>query len=130
MENRSFRSSKSFVRPFFLADRKISNIKADLIFVDVSDIWFGQDLVRNDPMLRNDPKVMALQLVPDAALNQVCAEKTAGLISHPTVAALGMLQTPRSQSERQESHRLLRNKLGKHGCQLINAQTPLPVSLK
>ncbi len=42
--------------PFAAADRFLREIKEPLVIVDTTPIWYGQDLVRNDPFLANTPK--------------------------------------------------------------------------
>ncbi len=46
----------SVTEPFAAADRYLRDIKEPLVIVDTIPIWYGQDLVRNDPFLTNTPK--------------------------------------------------------------------------
>ena len=50
---------REYVRPFALAHEYISRIDADVVIVDPTTSWYGIDLVRNDPFLRNTPKVIS-----------------------------------------------------------------------
>lgn len=48
-----------YVRPFALAHEYVRQLDADVVIVDPTTSWYGIDLVRNDPMLRNRPKVLS-----------------------------------------------------------------------
>ena len=42
--------------PFAAADHYLRSFKEPFVVVDTIPIWYGQDLVRNDPFLTNTPK--------------------------------------------------------------------------
>jgi hypothetical protein len=112
------RQTEAFVHPSALAEKYIKDLPVDLVFIDVLDIWFGIDLTRNDPLLRNTPKVMTGQLATSAALQQICAGKTAVLIDYSSVAHFGMKRMPGNPIEpNEESVSLLRH-LSQNGCLL------------
>jgi hypothetical protein len=48
-----------YVRPFALAHDYVAHIDADVVIVDPTTSWYGIDLIRNDPFLRNRPKVLS-----------------------------------------------------------------------
>ncbi len=99
----------SFVRPFAEADQYLNSLNVDLIFIDARDIWFGIDLTRNDPFLRNKPKMMVAQYAGGEGLQRLCHGKTAVLIDHTSIEYLGLRPMPRTQEEREvESHQLQR----------------------
>jgi hypothetical protein len=50
----------SFVHPYATAERAIHATEADIVLVDSERLWFGVDLVRNDPFLLGRPLVMDL----------------------------------------------------------------------
>jgi hypothetical protein len=47
-----------YVRPFARAHEYIASRDAEVVIVDPTSSWYGIDLVRNDPFLRNRPKVL------------------------------------------------------------------------
>jgi hypothetical protein len=47
-----------FIRPFARASAYLESLPADVVIVDTTSIWIGQDLVRNDPWLRNRPLLL------------------------------------------------------------------------
>jgi hypothetical protein len=50
---------REYIRPFAQAHEYISTIDADVVIIDPTTSWYGIDLVRNDPFLRNTPKVLS-----------------------------------------------------------------------
>jgi hypothetical protein len=52
---------ESFVRPFVHAMSFIESAPEEFILIDHTRIWYSQDLIRNDPFLRNKPKVLFAQ---------------------------------------------------------------------
>ena len=52
------------VRPFAQAHDYVAHIDADFVIVDPSTSWYGIDLIRNDPLLRNRPKVLTKGSLP------------------------------------------------------------------
>ena len=54
------------VRSFALMHDYIEHLDADVVIVDPTTSWYGIDLVRNDPFLRNTPTVLsAFSLRPE-----------------------------------------------------------------
>ena len=51
------------IRPRAEAGAFIASLDADIVLVEADVVWFGDDLVRNDPLLRNRPLVMAAPLL-------------------------------------------------------------------
>ena len=47
-----------FVRPFAQASAYLESLPHDVVIIDTATIWIGQDLVRNDPWLRNRPLLL------------------------------------------------------------------------
>lgn len=68
----------------------IQEIDADVVLVDMPGIWFGPDLVRNDPFLRNRPKVMGLQLLTADQIRALCDRYTVAVIDHHDLAPYGV----------------------------------------
>jgi hypothetical protein len=65
-------NARSFVTPYAEAVAAIGRSDAQIVLVDPVDIWFGTDLVRNDPFLRGWPKVMAPAYLTEAGLRKLC----------------------------------------------------------
>jgi hypothetical protein len=66
-----------------------------MVLIETADAWYARDLVRNDPWLRNVPKVMwAERLNPD----QVAVLKAMGsvvVLRAPDLARLGLTTAER-----------------------------------
>jgi hypothetical protein len=48
-----------FVGPFAEASRWIASLPDEVVLVPTNSVWYGRDLVRNDPWLAEGPKIMA-----------------------------------------------------------------------
>jgi hypothetical protein len=62
----------AFVGPYAAASAAIARSKADVVVVDASNIWYGVDLVRNDPLLASSPKVLNLTSLRSDQIKQLC----------------------------------------------------------
>ncbi|MEO8562920.1 MAG: hypothetical protein ABI601_12635 [bacterium] len=56
--------TESFVRPFAAGHRLVEQQSADVVLVRGDSIWYGKDLIRNDPFLRR-PVVIYRTMVSD-----------------------------------------------------------------
>ena len=50
---------EGYVRPFARVHAYVASIDADVVIVDPTTSWYGIDLIRNDPFLRQTPKVLS-----------------------------------------------------------------------
>lgn len=64
----------AFVHPYAVAERAIQASHADVVLVDSEAMWFGADLVRNDPFLRNRPLVMDLHALRPEQVAALCGK--------------------------------------------------------
>ena len=53
-----FAQGERFIRPYAAAYRHVLGQRADVVVVHGDSIWYGRDLVRNDPFLHGQPVVM------------------------------------------------------------------------
>jgi hypothetical protein len=90
-----------FVHPYAVAERAIRASRADLVLVDGSAMWFGDDLVRNDPFLRNRPLVMELGVLGPQDLKALCARHTVAVFGAAEAKATGI--TPSGPAGRARS---------------------------
>ena len=49
---------ESFIRPFARSAQYIQSLPYSFALIDPTEVWFSQLLVRNDPFLRNHPKIL------------------------------------------------------------------------
>jgi hypothetical protein len=67
------KQAHEFVMPYVRAADAIGHTATDLVVIDTSGLLFAGDLVRNDPFLRNRPKMLDLTLLDEANLADLCA---------------------------------------------------------
>ncbi len=65
--------ARTYAAPSVRNASVIARAPADVVIVDVDSLWFGVDLVRNDPFLSNRPKVMRLDALAPAQIQDLCA---------------------------------------------------------
>ena len=58
-----FVQGERFIRPYAAAYRHVLGQRADVVLVHGDSIWYGRDLLRNDPYLRGQPVVLAAQML-------------------------------------------------------------------
>ena len=86
-----------FGRPYAAAEAAIRRSDAQIVLVHDNGIWFGQDLVRNDPYLRNRPLVMSLSALDESQMRFLCARYTISLFNSADARRFGIgtfRQTP------------------------------------
>jgi len=70
--------AEHFVRPFAAAAALIRRIDAPAVIVDPRIAWYAQDLIRNDPLLRRQPRIFS-----DAYLSSATRRRVAALPGPP-----------------------------------------------
>jgi hypothetical protein len=70
---------------------KVRGVPADVVVVDETGIWYGQDLVRNDPFLEQGPRVMSLQALAEPQLRTLCGEARVALFDRTDAREFGVL---------------------------------------
>lgn len=99
---------EAFVRPYAAATSFVESLSDDIALIDDPEIWFGGDLARNDPFLRNRPKVMVLQLLTPAQLRGLCERYSVRLVTADDLEGLGVKRS------RRDMHRALAIGSGQH----------------
>jgi hypothetical protein len=84
----------AFVGPYASAAEAIKHARADVVIVDPTNIWFGQDLVRNDPFLRASPKVLSLPKLDETLLTDLCRRYDVAIFDQGDARQLGMRIVP------------------------------------
>jgi len=78
------------VSPYRSAVEALTHSDADVVLVDPNGLHFGIDLVRNDPWLRQRPKIMDLALLSPDKLRRLCETKSVMLFDVKDGIALDM----------------------------------------
>ncbi len=81
------------------AVRHVQAFDTDVVLVDQSGIWFGPELVRNDPFLQNRPKIMGLQRLTEDQIRALCDRYTIAVVDYHDLTPMGIKQiAPTSQA--------------------------------
>jgi hypothetical protein len=80
----------AFVHPYAVAERAIQASHADVVLVDSEAMWFGADLVRNDPFLRNRPVVMELGALKPEQVQVLCGRYRVAMFGAAEAKAAGI----------------------------------------
>jgi len=68
---------ESFIQPFARSAQYIQSLPYSFAVIDPTEVWFSQLLVRNDPFLRNHPKIL---FAPYLNEDQLAKLKTLGTV--------------------------------------------------
>lgn len=82
-----------YVHPSASASQAISRADADVVLVDGTGVWFASDLVRNDPFLRNRPKVLLLEALDADQVLTLCAQGRVSVFDRAAAERFGMKTT-------------------------------------
>jgi hypothetical protein len=82
--------ARAQVTPYAAASAAIARSDAQIVVIDPTGIWYGIDLVRNDPFLRAAPKVMALGYLREAEIEKLCRSYDVALFDRRDAAHFGL----------------------------------------
>jgi hypothetical protein len=87
---------RALVGPFARAHALVSDVDADLVVVPTHELWYGPDLVRNDPLLRNRPLIAGAAAYDDVIGRTVHRQSTnrTRRVTVDELTALGMTRLP------------------------------------
>ena len=80
----------AFVDPYASAVAAIEHSDAAVVIVDPTDIWYGEDLVRNDPFLDTPPIVLSLPRLDETRLSELCRRYDVAIFDREDAQRLGM----------------------------------------
>ena len=83
-----------FMAPYVAASRAIGSADADIVAVQAGGTFYGRDLVRNDPFLRNRPILVLLDDLDAAHRNALCARGKIVVFGPPEAEAFGIAGNP------------------------------------
>jgi hypothetical protein len=85
--------TEQFVRPFARAMEYLNSIDKPFVVIDRYTVWYSQDLVRNDPFLRNSPKILFADELDPERLKKLQALGEVHLVQTPELTQFGMRAT-------------------------------------
>jgi hypothetical protein len=110
------KQAHDLVEPYARASRAIEQAKTDIVIVDESKLLFAEDLVRNDPFLRNHPIVLALTNLNDANIQYVCEHYHVETFDFGQATALGIMASDQATMFDDEARAKLRANLARRAC--------------
>jgi hypothetical protein len=87
------RQAEKFVSPYARALAYVDSWKGRAVVVDPATGWYAQDLIRNDPFLRNDPKVFSAPFVTEG-MRRALDQRFPGAVHRLTREELSRLGIP------------------------------------
>ena len=86
----------NYVTPYATANAAVQKATADVVIIDHNgQVLFDMGtLVRNDPLLRHKPQVMALAYMDEAMVRRVCAEHSVAVFNGDSAKAFGVSAIP------------------------------------
>lgn len=100
--------ANGFLHPYASAEAAIRRAPTDLVLVDDSGAWFGQDFVRNDPFLRNRPIALDLNLLSESQIEALCARHSIAVFLPEDAGRFGVRRFLDPRSIRLAAPRLTR----------------------
>jgi len=96
-----------FVLPYVRASKAIGRAPTDVVIIDKSKLLFAEDLVRNDPLLRNRPKVLDLSNLSDANIERLCTHYGIAMFEYGQAIALGIIPNNHATASGDEAARAI-----------------------
>jgi hypothetical protein len=81
---------ESFIRPFARSAQYIQSMPYSFVAINPTQVWFAQLLVRNDPFLRNNPKILFAHDLTKDQLARLSTLGTVHTIQPEELAYLGL----------------------------------------
>jgi hypothetical protein len=105
--------ANAFVTPYAEAGKAIAAAgDADVVIVDTTGLFYAVDLVRNDPFLRNTPKVLDLSAMRESDIRAVCSRNQVAIFDRTSGSRLRFAQYDRKSLDRLADGRRLMRSLG------------------
>ena len=89
---------RGLTAPYARASAQIERAAAEVVIVDDLGLAYARDLVRNDPFLRNAPKVMWLGDLDDAQIRVLCRRYSVSIFeaAHGKAAGIAVVDRRRA----------------------------------
>ncbi|MFI5014590.1 MAG: hypothetical protein ACHQAY_19830 [Hyphomicrobiales bacterium] len=118
------------VAPYRKAVAAIEGAPVGIVIVDRSGLLFAGDLVRNDPFLRNQPKMLDLTYLDENRVADICKRFTVAVFDRRQAVALGIPQDDTLPKLDEEARARLRAYMAGLSCgtDLVIAPASAPAS--
>ena len=110
--------TRTFISPYLSATEAIAHSSAQVVLIDPVDVWYGIDLTRNDPFLRNSPKVMALGHLDEDKVGRLCRDYDVAIFDRRDADLFGLRvdKTAITSPQAFRAYRQLRQILASLNC--------------
>lgn len=117
----------AFVAPYARASDAIAMAEPDkVVVVDNAGFLFGEDLVRNDPFLRNGPKIMTLAKMNAKLASELCDRHAVLFFDKTHAAQFGLLVDIYGDVPLEAHNGALRALMAARGCGTPMPTKPMP----
>lgn len=82
---------EQLVAPFAFGYEYIRSNPADVVVVDTPAVYYGQDLVRNEPFATNRPVLMDLRHLDTDQIEALCASHSVALVGADSLTRFGLI---------------------------------------
>lgn len=89
-----FVQGERFIRPYAAAYRQLASKPARVLLVYEDSVWYGRDLIRNDPYLRGQPVVLAARMLTREGRAAILAAYPGAVLEVTNTELLGLGLTP------------------------------------
>lgn len=79
-----------FVGPLAEANRHVKSLQTEVVVVDMTNLWFPYDVIRNDPDLAERPVTLSLFYLSPEQLRRVCREYSVTVVDRDDLAEFGV----------------------------------------
>ncbi len=84
--------ARDFVAPYAKATFALDHAQSDIVLIDALGGLFSEDLARNDPFLRNSPKLMSLIRIKDVDLAELCSHYSVSVFNRDDAIFYGIME--------------------------------------
>ena len=101
-------SAHNMVAPYVEAMDHLQALDTDIVLLETTGNFYAQDLVRNDPYLRNRPLIYAFVHTPSSKAAELCQENHVTFIGEDTLTPIGIRTHGRSKATKARNAKHLR----------------------
>ena len=116
------KEAHDLVQPYARAYSAISHAPTDLVVVDGWGILQAEDLVRNDPFLRNHPKIMDINYLSEDQLKYLCARYSIAVFDRQQGLALGILPLDETEPAKMQHMRMAMTHMSCGGRKVVGVE--------
>jgi hypothetical protein len=99
-------AAHNVIAPYARAMGHLQALDTDIVLLETTGNFYAQDLVRNDPYLRNRPLIYAFALMPPSKAAELCQENHVTFVGEDTLTPMGLWthERPKATKTRNAEH--------------------------